>query len=443
MTETLNKSKAQANHGSVVLARFMAEREAMRAIKAASNGATETIGSSDPRIVQLMGGSTSASGMRVTSESAMRVSAVYACVSKIAGAISTMPAHIYRKDGVQRKIIEDDPLWWFVNEQPTDRYTAASMWEQVVSDMLLRESGFVYIGRSRSGAIQELIPLPYDCCRAYRTDDGRRLQYSIQDVRKFGADQDDILHFAGFGFDGLRAKSVIQYAARNATGNAMAMDEFSGKFFAGGAHPSMVLDVPGKMNAEQITALQNAFADKYSGIDSAHKLPLVLTEGIKHRQLSINAEDAQLLDARKFQVVDIARAFGVPPHMIGETSQASSWGTGLEQMAIGFVRYTVAQHLVRMEQELNRKLYKNAGKFIRFFREAAMEGDSKALAERDKAALGGPGAGPGYMSVDEVRQSRNLPPLKGKFAQPYYPDPTAKASGKTEESSDKTTEESE
>lgn len=417
---------------------FMGEREALPIVNAAGNGATETLASSDPRIVQLLGGVESASGMRVTADSAMRVSAVYACVTKIAGAISSMPAHIYRKQGIQRQIIEDDPLWWLLNEQPTDRFTASSMWEQIISEMLLRESSFVYIGRSRSGLIQELIPLPYDCCRAYRTESGKRLQYSIQDVRTFGADQDDILHFPGFGFDGLRAKSVIQFAARNATGNAMAMDEYSGKFFSGGAHPSIILKTDGKLTTEQINALRQSFSDKYSGIDNAHKLPLVLTEGVKHEQVSINAEDAQLLDARKFQVVDIARAFGVPPHMIGETSQASSWGTGLEQMAIGFVRYTIQPHLVRMEQELNRKLYKNAGKFIRFFREAAMEGDSKALAERDKAALGGPGAGPGYMSVDEVRQSRNLPPRGGKYAEPYYPENKAPAKSAEEKPTEET-----
>lgn len=408
--------------GSVVLARFKAEREAARAISnAAGNGATETIVSSDPRIVEFLGANRASSGLAVTSESAMRVSAVYRSVALIAGAISSMPAHLYRQRGEVREQIEGDPLWWLLNEQPTARFTAAAMWEQVVTHMLLRESGFVYIARSRSGAVQELIPLPYECIKPMRSADGSRLEYAISDVRTFGADQDDVLHFPGFGFNGLHAMSVIQYAARNAAGNAMAMDQYSGKFFAGGAHPSIVLSTDRPMTNEQKESLREAFAAKYSGVDNAHKLPLVLTEGIKHDTISINAQDAQLLDARKFQVVDIARAFGVPPHMIGETSQASSWGTGLEQMAIGFVRYTLQPHLVRIEQELNRKLYRTAGRFIRFDRQAAMDGDSKAMAEADKASLGGPGSGPGYQSVDEVRRRRNLPPLGGKFAQPFFP----------------------
>ena len=413
--------------GSTVLARFNAERQAARAIQnAAGNGATQTYVSSDPRVVELLGGGgLASSGMHVTSETAMRVSAVFACVSRIAGAITSMPVNLFRQTGGVSEQIDGDPIWWLLNEEPTARFTSASMWEQVVSQMLLRESGFVYIGRDAIGRVRELIPLPYDEVQVYRSDDGSRLQYSIQVVKRWGADQDDMLHFPGFGFNGLKAMSVIQYAARNATGNAMAMDEYSGKFFAGGAHPSIVLSSDKSMKQEQIDTLREAFAAKYSGISNAHKLPLVLTDGIKHDTLSINADDAQLLDARKFQVVDIARAFGVPPHMIGESSAATSWGSGLEQLAIAFVRYTIQPHLVRIEQELNRKLYRRAGKVLKFDRASAMAGDSKAEAEADKAGLGGPGAGPGWISVDEVRQRRKLPPIGGKFAKPYYPEAKA------------------
>lgn len=413
-------------HGSTVLARFKAEREAARVVSnAAGNGASQTVASSDSNVVELLGYNRASSGMVVTADSAMRVAAVYACDRLIAGAISTMPAHVYRQSGSVRERVEQDPLWWLLNEEPTARFTSAAMWEQVVSNMLLRESGFVYIGRSNSGVVRELIPLPYDCCRPYRTDKGDRLQYSISDVRRFGADQDDVLHFPGFGFDGLKALSVIQYAARNATGNAMAMDEYSGKFFAGGAHPSIVLSATGVLSPQQKEDLREAFAAKYSGMDNAHRLPLVLTEGIKQESVSISAEDAQLLDARKFQVIDIARAFGVPPHMIGEDGGASNWGSGLEQLAIAFVRYTLQPHLARIQQELNRKLFRNAGRFIEFNRDALLQGDSKAQSEAFKAALGGPGAGPGWQAVDDIRRLVNLPPLGGVYAKPFFPESKA------------------
>ena len=102
--------------------------------------------------------------------------------------------------------------------------------------------------------------------------------------------------------------------------------------------------------------MRQQFEEKHTGRGNRHK-PLLLVNGGKLEPVSMTAEDAQLLETRKFQVIEIARAFGVPPHMIGETSASTSWGSGIEQMSIGFVRYTLTPHLRRIEQELNRKLW--------------------------------------------------------------------------------------
>lgn len=404
--------------GSAILTRWRSEREAERAGRI-SNASYST------EVMEAFGFGTAAAGVSVTPTSAMRVSAVFACVQRISGAITIMPAHLYRNgpDGRERA---DDPLWWMLNEQPAENWTAASMWESVIIDMLLRESGFVFIGRNGMGQPQELIKLPWAAVHveSERTPSrGKRLKYFVRDTdgTTYGVDPADMLHFPGFGFDGERAMSVITWAARNATGTAMAMDEYSGKFFANGSHHSMVIEGEGKMTSGQIESLQSAYANKYSGLPNAHRLPLVLTEGLKAKPISITAHDAQLLEARKFQVADIARAFGVPPHMIGETSASTSWGTGLEQMSRGFITYTVQPHLVRIEQELNRKLFRTSRRFIEFNREAAMQGDSKAESEYFTAALGGPGSGPGWMAVDEVRRLKNLKAQGGRAAKPYDP----------------------
>lgn len=406
--------------GSSILTAWTAEREATRQA-ATLSVKNQTYSSSDPRVLELFGTSMAAAGVSVNAESAMRVSAVFACVQRIAGAIASMPIHQYERTSSGRTPVENAPLWWLLNEEPTARYTAASMWEQVTQNFLLRESGFVFMGRSRSGEVKELIPLPWSAVQPRRNEATNRIEYSVQDVRTFGCDQDDMLHFPGFGFDGLRAMSVIQYAARNAAGNAMAMDEYSGRFFAGGAHPSIVLSTDKRMDQPQVEMLQTAFSQKFSGVENSHRLPLVLTEGLKATPLSLNADDAQLLDARKFQVIDIARAFGVPPHLIGETSAATSWGAGLEEMSRGFITFTLQQHLVRIEQELNRKLFRTAKFYVEFNRDALMEGNSKAQSEYFRAALGGPGTGPGWMTVDEVRRLKNLPPQGGSAAKLFEP----------------------
>jgi len=392
------------------------------ALQNASNGAT-VYRSSDARMTELFGGAPSASGMHVTADSAMRVAAVYACVSRIAGGVSTLPLNVYQRkwDAGRRQYVveevENDPLWWLLNEQPSAAYTAASHWESRLQYLLLRGDGHSLLRRRADGSVKEIIPLPWASVEPEPLNDeiGSRLIYAISDgYRTKGYDQDDVLHFPGFGFDGTRAMSVISWAARNATGNALAMDEYSGRFFQGGAHPSIILQTEKAMTEKQKADLRESFAAKYSGISNAHRLPLVLTEGTKAEQISLTAEDSQLLDARKFQVVDIARAFGVPPHLIGETSASTSWGSGIESMGRSFVQYTLEHHLCRLEQEINRKLFRTSRTFVEFDRSALMEGDLAAQAAYYRAALGGPGTGKGWMPVNEVRRRKRLPPIVGE-----------------------------
>lgn len=422
MTQTSNWYNADmvGQKGSVILTNWKREREALRS--PASNVSNSASYGQD--IYEAFGVNQSASGMNVTPVSAMRVAAVYACVNKIAGAISTLPLHIYKTDGDIKARQPRDDLWYKLNEQPTEQFTAASYWEGVSASQLLRGDSFAWIRRTITGSIKEILPMPWSCVLPTRQKDGSvRYYINLPDYNiTTWLDPVDVLHFPSFGFDGLKSMSVISHAARSAVGNAMAMDEYSGKFFANGAHPSIILQAPHKMGPEQASDLRNAFVQKYSGIDNAHRLPLVLTEGVTAKEISLNAEDSQLLEARKFQVVDIARAFGVPPHMIGETSASTSWGSGIEAMSRAFVTYTLQPHLVRIEQEVNRKLFpRAASKIIQFDREALIEGDSAAQAAYYRAALGGPGTGQGWMSVDEVRKTKGLAPKGGAADEVFDP----------------------
>ena len=366
----------------------------------------------------------SAGGAAVSAASASRVSAVAACVQKIAGTISTLRLDVLQVDGDGERKLPRDALWYKLNEQPSPQFTATSHWEGAVSKQLMRGDGHTWIRRNYSGTIIELLPLPWGSVSPVQQRDGSVRYYICLPERCINTwvDSADILHFHGHDFNGISSKSVIAWGAKNAIGNALAMDEYSGKFFEGGAHPSMILSSAAKMDPEQIAALQSAFVRKYAGLANAHAVPLVLTEGLTAKEISLSAEDAQLLEARKFQVTDIARAFGVPPHMIGETSGSSAVGAGYEQQARDFVMHTLRLHLKRMEQELNRKLFvRDIGKFVRFDLGDLIEGDSKAQAEYNRAALGGPGSGPGWMAPDEIRKTKGLAPKGGLSAEIYDP----------------------
>ena len=189
MTTTWKDVQAKASvPGSAILTQWRAERESARAVATnTGNGATQMMVSSDPRVVELFGGyGAAASGLAVTAESAMRVSAVYACVTRIAGAIQQIPVVQYERTGTSRREVPEPPFWYLLNEQPTARYTAASMWEQVCSHMLLRESGYVFMGRNRSGSVTEFIPLPWEAVQVQRNDKTNRLEYYVNDVRTYG-----------------------------------------------------------------------------------------------------------------------------------------------------------------------------------------------------------------------------------------------------------------
>ncbi len=361
-----------------------------------------------------------AAGQTVSATSAMRVSAVAACVAKISGAIMSMPINIYKLNGgdLPDQMPRDD-LWYKLNEQPSPLYSASSWWEGVSMSQLLRGDAYTLIRRGMNNSIRELLPLPWGCVSPMRNPSDGTVRYYVNSPMQGISswfDPSEILHFPGLGFDEVTMKSmsVIQFGARSAIGNALAMDEYSGKFFENGAHPSIILQAAGKMGPDQITALQTAFKAKYSGSDNFHRLPMVLTEGISAKELSLSAEDAQLLEARKFQVADIARAFGVPPHMIGETSASTSWGSGIESMGRAFVTYTLQPWLKKIEQELNRKIYpRDTGKFVEFYRDALIEGDSAAQGSYFRSALGGPGSGDAYMTLNEVRRIKRLAPVAG------------------------------
>lgn len=385
----------------------------------------ETLSSSDLRIFEIFGDPATASGAVVNPKTAMRVSAVYACVSLIAGSIAQLPLPVYERLEESRKRADHD-YRWILNEQFGPTWAAAAGWEFLVAQVLLRGDGIAYIVRNRAGAMTSLIPWPRDRVRIEEQErvsvrEPRRLQYTFHDEKGyFTVDQDDVLHLPGFGFNGTCSMSVIQWGARNGIGIAIQGDDQAGKFFSEGGKPEVAIKAPYRMSQDMQEDFRAAWVAKYGGNQGNRRIPLMLTEGLDVKELTMSAVDQQLLESRQWQVVDIARAFGTPPHMIGETTKATSFGSGIEQQSIGFVKYTLGAHLKRFRDEINRKLFRTSRYFVEHNVDGLMAGDSKAQAEYFSRALGGPGT-QGWMAVDEVRRMKNLTPMGGEFATVFKP----------------------
>jgi len=357
----------------------------------------------------------SGAGVAVNERTAMCVSAVWAAVKLLAETVSVLPLHIYRRTDKGRERVESSDLWWLFNESPWASWTAASAWQFVMACRCLRGDGYMRIHRA-SPLSPKIVGLePLHTLWVDPRKNGNRIAYVISrpDAEVEVVDQDDMLHFPSLGFDGLRSISPLSHGLRLTAGIALAADEFAADFFKSKARSDLVLSSDAKMQPAQRDDFLKDWDERYSGARNA-KRPVLLTGGNwSVERIGISAEDMQLLTTRQYQVEDIARFYGVPPHMIGKTDASTSWGSGIENMGRGFVIYTLSGHTTLIQQETTRKCWPRS---LRTYAEhnvdALLEGDSAAQSEYFAKALGGPGA-QGWMTVNEVRKTKNLPPIPG------------------------------
>lgn len=397
--------------GSRVLGNWLASRE----------GATERAGllalgenESDPNslnvseFANLFGAaSRSVSGAQVTRDTAMRVSVVYAAVSLVAGAIASLPISIYERD-TREKV--DHDYWYLLNESTGGVWTAFTFWEYMVSSKLFAGDGFAELVRSSVRSSKIIALKPHHPLNVDPFKKGDKVLYRVSPSDggpQYTLDSADILQFPSLGFDGLRSPSPITFAGREVIGSAITAQDHSSRFFASNANIDYALKAPGRLGDKQ---LQDLKASLMARAQNGGRGPLILSGGLEPAQLSINSKDAEILATRLFNVEEISRILGVPPHMIGHTDKQTSFGTGIEQQGIGFVRYTLQRHLTPIKQELNRKFWPVREKlFLEHMVEALERADLKTRYEAYRIAMGRAGELP-WMDGNEVRRKENLPP---------------------------------
>ena len=407
MTQTLNLTARP--QGSRVLGSWLAGRDgaAERAgVVALGENSTSSLTLSE--LTAMIGASAvSSSGASVTADTAMKVSAVYGCVSLIAGAISTLPLGVFQRTSEGRDKA-DHPYWWLFNEQASEAWTSSAAIEYLISSKLFYGDGFGRLIRSnRSNQVVGWEPLHPLSVQPFKHEGRVLYRVTKSGEAPYTLDSSDMIHLPSLGFDGLTSPSPITYAAREAIGTAISAQQFSGQFFAGGANFDYALKTASKLSAEQLAQLKASLLGR---AQNGGRGPLILSGGLEPAQLSVNSKDAEILATRLFTVEEICRVFGVPPHMVGHTDKTTSWGSGIESQGIGFVRYTLQRHLTPMQQELNRKLWPVRERFFVEHITAALErGDLKGRYEAYRIALGRAGEMP-FMEPDEVRRLENMPP---------------------------------
>ena len=224
-----------------------------------------------------------------------------------------------------------------------------------------------------------------------------------------------MLHFQGLSYDGIKGRSVIQ-THRDSFGLSIAANKYGGAYYGNAASPSGILSHPGKLSKEAADRLKFSWNSSYgNGPMNAHKTA-ILEEGMSFKPVSMNPQDADFLNTRKFQVTEIARIFRVPPHMIGDLDRATF--TNIEQQGIDFLTHTLRPYLINLEEELERKLFRENEQDtykIMFNANGMLRGDSEARAKfyKDMSSIG-------VLSINDIRRMENMNDIGSDGDKHYY-----------------------
>lgn len=351
-------------------------------------------------------GQSSSAGKTVNAQSAMTVSAVWACVKRSAELVSTLPVHLYEKDSTGNEVEIGGDLAEILTSSPNSEQTSEEFWEGMITHLLLQGNSFAeqkFIGTRLVGLT------PLFGMSPERAADGQ-LRYAFNDRgRKEYLPSAKVFHLRGFGDGSGLGMSPIKFGA-NSMGLSIAAEETAGKLFSNSMMLSGLLTSDQTLSADQRVQLQ-AIIDAYTGSDKAGKI-LTLEAGLEYNAMQINPDDAQLLESRRFNIEDVCRWFGVPPIVIGHSADGQTmWGSGVEAIMLSWLTTGINPLLRKIEGRIlkdlipleKRKLWK-----LRFNREAMLQMDSKAKGEfLSKMTTSG------VMSRNEARGNINLPRVDG------------------------------
>jgi HK97 family phage portal protein len=234
--------------------------------------------------------------------------------------------------------------------------------------------------------------------------EGKSIFYDVLDLGT-GIESDRILHIPGLSFNGMTGKSPIE-VARNSLGGGLAVQRYGNKFFANGAKSSGILKHPGRLGDKGIDNLRRSFDKKMAKDEGG---TMILEEGMDYVALSIPPDQAQFLASKKFTVEEVARWFGVPPHLLSDLDRSTF--NNIEHQGIEFVTYSLMPWIRRWEEELARKLLREDEKDSHFFKfniNGLMRGDAKTRAEYYRLMLD-----LGVMNINEVRNLEEFNDISG------------------------------
>jgi HK97 family phage portal protein len=370
---------------------------------------TATTRDKDGWFVEWAGGVSTASGERVGNDSAMRLSAVYACINAISEDVAKLPLNVYQETDGGKQKMKGHPVYRMLHYQPNPHMTAMTFRQVLTSHCLSWGNAYAEIILDTNKRPAALMPLRPDRVMPMK-ESGDGLFYRV--ISDDGAFVDlwphEVLHIPGLGYDGLVGYNVIQYA-REALGHAAALEKHGAAYFGNGATPGGLLVHPNRLSPQARQNLQDFHNREHQGASKANKLT-ILEEGMQYTKVSIPPNESQFIESRAFSIPEICRWFRIQPHKIADLSRSTY--SNIEQQSLDYVTDTLSGWLKRWEQAIWWKLFTDDEKDDGFYAEHVVEGLLRGdiNTRYNSYAVGRQW---GFLSVNEIRQKENLNPIDG------------------------------
>lgn len=348
-------------------------------------------------------------GANYGTSKAMLLSTVYRCVEVISDSVAQLPLEPYKidADGYRLKFTSH-PSYRILNKEPNNRMTRFTFIKTLVVSTLLKGNGFAYIERDNKGNAIALHYIPSELVTIIPpTTIGENVMYNVTGLSN-SVESCNMIHILNFSYDGITGISTLSHA-KNTLGLAMDSESHASGFFKGGANLAGILTVQSTLTSKQKQDLKTSWQTAFSPTTGQPNGVAVLEGNMEFKPITVNPSDAQLLETREFNVIDICRFFGVSPVKAFDLSK-SSYST-VEATNLSFLTDTLSPLLEKIELEFERKIYKPSEKEsidVRFDTSRLLRADKQSLASYYSTLFN-----IGVVSLNEIRKELDLASVEG------------------------------
>ena len=343
------------------------------------------------------------SGTVVNPETVFRVNAIFSAVSLISDTISTLPVDSYiRRDGA-RFAFRPRPAWV---QQPDVDTTKEAFYGSLIVSLLLDGNGFVRVFRDGAGRVVNMTVLN-PAKVEIRKDKVGGVTYIYEGEGK-PLNKNELLHIPDVVRPGETRGTSRVTPLKDNFGLALALESYAARFFGQGASTQGIIEFPGNLTPEQAKQLVDGFDARHKGFRKAHKTG-VLSGGAKYVNTSVENDKAQFIDSRRMAVEDVARAFNIPPHLLG--LPGTNTYSSVEQNNIAFVTHTLRPIVQKLESAFTPLMVNEPGgttAFIKFTLDGLLRGDANSRFTAYSTGLQA-----GYLTINDIRRLEDLPPVDG------------------------------